>query len=522
MKYLTLFSANPETDPFRGEELRSVCEAVGCTLRQFSQLAFRDAADCSSPLFLVDIDEEFIVAVANRCVLLKTVFQPIVHAASVEACVDAVSDLPEDATDAFRCSVECFGKHYDDETCRDIIMRVVTGHHRGRIELKNPEVEYAVVVVFNGKKECEHALYVKHVCSSQRKPMLDIYSLKKRPYIGTTSMPPELTFLMANMARIRADDVVLDPFCGTCSTLVSCAHFHAFCFGCDMDGRVMRSGTAADIKRKSEARAAMLMESESISSVETNFEKYRLCMSWPERLRLNFSLAQKSFRAGSFFDAIVTDPPYGLREQKRKVSSSDSAVSGYEISDLATDLVSFAARTLRVGGRLVFWLPTTKDYSREELPLHPVLRLVSDPGQQVSIKLIRRLVTMEKVRETTATDTVARPLRNTQEARERLDMIEIPSDEAYCSYRHKIDSRRKAASDYMAAQGLEDRPRPCRSEIARKNIENRARNVAECKKKDRVSSLRNRRSLTPLEHWELFLLIYACSNVRIMPIDRPL
>ena len=46
------------------------------------------------------------------------------------------------------------------------------------------------------------------------------YDLKKRLYIGPTSLDHNLAFLMGNAAHIRKGSLVLDPFVGTASILV--------------------------------------------------------------------------------------------------------------------------------------------------------------------------------------------------------------------------------------------------------------------------------------------------------------
>ena len=66
------------------------------------------------------------------------------------------------------------------------------------------------------------------------------YDLKKRSYLGTTSMDAELSLVMANMAKARPGSLVLDPFVGTGSFLVSCSHFGAMTMGSDIDGRQIR------------------------------------------------------------------------------------------------------------------------------------------------------------------------------------------------------------------------------------------------------------------------------------------
>jgi len=78
--------------------------------------------------------------------------------------------------------------------------------------------------------------------------------LKKRAYLGPTSMDCELSLVMANMGLVKAGSVVLDPFVGTGSILVACSSFGAFCFGTDIDVRVLRGKEG--------------------SSLFTNFEQY--------------------------------------------------------------------------------------------------------------------------------------------------------------------------------------------------------------------------------------------------------
>jgi tRNA (guanine10-N2)-methyltransferase len=46
------------------------------------------------------------------------------------------------------------------------------------------------------------------------------YDLKKRFYLGPTSLDHALAFIMANAARVKRGGFVLDPFVGTASILV--------------------------------------------------------------------------------------------------------------------------------------------------------------------------------------------------------------------------------------------------------------------------------------------------------------
>jgi len=69
----------------------------------------------------------------------------------------------------------------------------------------------------------------------------------------------------------------------------------------------------------------------------------------------------------------------------------------YDVEDVIHDLLDLSAQLLRVGGRLVYWLPTTTGFRNDELPAHPCLRQVSVGEQLVRSHFSRRLITMEKV-----------------------------------------------------------------------------------------------------------------------------
>ena len=65
--------------------------------------------------------------------------------------------------------------------------------------------------------------YFCRLLAEGRRDLVGKYDLKKRNYIGTTSLDAELSLLMANLARVRPADLVYDPYCGTAGTLVAAA-----------------------------------------------------------------------------------------------------------------------------------------------------------------------------------------------------------------------------------------------------------------------------------------------------------
>ena len=64
------------------------------------------------------------------------------------------------------------------------------------------------------------------------------------------------------------------------------------------------------------------------------------------------------------------------------------------------DLLNIAAMTLKLGGRLVYVIPSMLDFSeQEDVPRHECLQIVSVCYQPLQTELGRRTVTMEKIKD---------------------------------------------------------------------------------------------------------------------------
>lgn len=130
-------------------------------------------------------------------------------------------------------------------------------------------------------------------------------------------------------------------------------------------------------------------------------------------LQIRCDLLKSPWRDGSasggWLDAILCDPPYGIREGSRSFNEyevPEKLKAGHipqtkrvRFSDHLVNLLDFAARNLVAHGRLVFWLPTTPDYSDEDVPTHACMKLVSNCEQVLTMRFRRRLLTFEKVGE---------------------------------------------------------------------------------------------------------------------------
>ncbi|OMJ10847.1 tRNA (guanine(10)-N2)-methyltransferase [Smittium culicis] len=239
--------------------------------------------------------------------------------------------------------------------------------------------------------------------------LINKYNLKTRKYLGNTSMEAEMSLVTANMAKVLPGHLVYDPFVGTGSFLLVASEYGAYTFGSDIDGRQIR-GTAG-FRR-------------NVGGIDANVSSYKL-----GHLILGnivSDITKLPFRDSAFpsINAIITDPPYGVRAGAKKLgrkSGNDPVKSlqlvdggeipnhlrqdyypptcEYEMSNVIVDLLTLAAKVLVVGGRLVFWLPTvTDEYKDSDIPAHPSLTLIANSEQNFG-SWSRRLITMEKIAE---------------------------------------------------------------------------------------------------------------------------
>lgn len=517
MKYLAAFTSSAGLEGFRRPEFLSVAAALGVpvTLLDDDIPWVSQGGDAFwFSVFESGATLDQLRRLAQRCMLLRGIYLLFETAATLEdlyACLDGrteaasshravtgESEVPHLSSSSSYCyQVETIGKKYTSEAKQAIVEAVLRRVPlQGPVEWRSPERRYFVFLqhaaanapsgtrgwVSNGP-----LLRVFHCClcvESHRSALLATYDLKWRPYIGTTSMPPEESMVMANLARVARGHLVFDPFCGTGSLLVAAAHCGAAAVGADADGQAMRAGTykgktSPQIQQQrrlalahysAEQLQGLTEEERLLPSMWTNFKLYGLPP--PDRVRMNFSTwshtwhttAVSTGNAGAIFDSIVTDPPYGLREPRKKVEALAGAavamtLAHYATNEVALDLVLFAAAHLALGGHLAFWHPTTDHYTDEELPTHPSLRVLHNIPQRVSLKVVRRLVVMQKVaplpspppsREACAARKAPDDLRTL------MDATALPDNPDYMHYRAKRERKRQAAQQFKASISTSD------------------------------------------------------------------
>lgn len=332
---------------------------------------------------VVEIESEAAARqILSRALLVRCI---IALAGSPQASLEALhSDMQAHHTDfwqphldtTFRFDLDAFGRKLSAAEQVALCEGFAYGALRGRISLHRPDVIFSVRIdALTGLH------YFGRWVGESNRDVIDRFDLKKRAYIGITSFEAELSLVMSNLALVRRGDLVLDPFVGTGSFLYTAAAFGAYTLGSDIDGRQLRGSAAG--------------------SFEDNLRQYdvgRLVLGG-----LIQDVNHHGFRDGIRFDAIITDPPYGIRAGAKTIGGFDTSRPNglpqcplvraerypktvpYEMDRLVRDLYGFAARTLRPSGRLLFWFPVDRDTAFDraaDMPADPRFTAVASCRQR--------------------------------------------------------------------------------------------------------------------------------------------
>ena len=406
---LYLFWCANEHNQFRLQEFDALAEVFGLTLNWI----FRSS---DHPWVILDLNSEAEAAQLNS------------RSLSIKYCVelwaegDGYKQFHEnlkqsafvnnskwfDEKISFKVHIESFNKKINGADKREKIESLSYLPIEGPVNLSSPDVVFSYFE-FHGFDQNNlpdqplKIMFGRLVGEGQRERIRKL-DIKKRKFIGNTTMDPQLALLMANIGKVRLGSLVLDPFVGTGSLLLAAAEFGGYVVGSDIDYLTLHART-----RPSRVGQKKRAEDESMVA---NFDQYNLTSHYLGVIASDFSL--QPWRPGAWLDCVITDPPYGIREGTTRVGTdkdySDSSIPqeylnshypqkvSYSLEQLLRDLLNFSARSLVEGGRLVYWLPVIRQQYNVEtsVPSHPDLRLICDCEQVLSSNTSRRLIVMEK------------------------------------------------------------------------------------------------------------------------------
>lgn len=169
--------------------------------------------------------------------------------------------------------------------------------------MTNPEQTFSVFEDCDWAVPTPKRIYFGRFVGGSSRDVLNTYTLKKRNYISTTSMDSELALITANITLARPGALIYDPFVGTGSFPIACAHFGAVTMGSDLDGRMVRGKKGRNIV--------------------TNFQQYGLLDLYLDGFISD--LIYCPLRQTRILDGIICDPPYGVREGLKVLGTKDGS-----------------------------------------------------------------------------------------------------------------------------------------------------------------------------------------------------
>jgi tRNA (guanine10-N2)-methyltransferase len=297
---------------------------------------------------------------------------------------------------SFRFEVDSFHGSRSQSQQREIIETFSYMGFEGPIVMKSAQCRLTVFEDYELNVKVPWRLFLGQLVVESGRKGVATYNLKKRKYISTTSMDAELSLVTANLALARPGGLAYDPFMGTGSFPLACAHFGSTVWGSDLDGRSIRGKKGRNVK--------------------ANFEQYGTSSLYLDGFAAD--LTNTPLRVTRCLDSIICDPPYGVREGLKVLGSvkltlqqevflADGSPAHlqkdyipprrpYSFLRMMDDILDFGANMLVNGGRLCMWMPvagavdeiaaeeadgeTTApvvDSAEYAVPQHPCLELAS-------------------------------------------------------------------------------------------------------------------------------------------------
>lgn len=362
MRFLLLLAQQHED--FRAQELEAIAELLQIELKIKNY-------DRDSPFLEVDLqNEDDAKRLISRSILARAIYRIYSQAPTLEELHRKnrnvnFSDL---MGKSFKVEFSTFRSTRSYHSKMEEILRLSYMNLDGPIKMKGSEVTLVFIESYEPKSRAlEYVWFTKLIGISDRTAM-DKYNLKKRRHVGTTSFDAELALVTSNLAQVQKGDLVYDPFSGTGSFPLAAAHHGAYVYASDIDIRPLHK--YAD-----------------------NFDQYGTSNKFLGGLEMDFT--HNAFHPRLKLDAIICDPPYGVRERIVVCGAADperfkgkenivienelshrrrdyiATKKPYELSMMINDLFEFASARLNEHRRLSFWLPLEEgEAETTKIPLH--------------------------------------------------------------------------------------------------------------------------------------------------------
>ncbi|RMZ10403.1 hypothetical protein D0862_03259 [Hortaea werneckii] len=289
---------------------------------------------------------------------------------------------PQYRTSSFRFTVDSYHGKLSLTEQRDLIESFDFMSFEGPVRMKNPDQHFTIFEDYELDAKLPYHLYFGRLIGEGGRKAINLYTLKKRSYIATTSMDAELSLITANLTQAAPGKLAYDPFMGTGSFPLACAHFGAVVFGSDLDGRSIRGKGSRSVRNNfHQYHTAHRYLGGFIADLTNSPLRTSIVPSPPQPGLTNTTEKIKQHTPlQPPLDAILCDPPYGVREGLKVLGSTRAHLHEvvhladgtpahlqanylppkrpYSLVRMLEDILEFAAERLGEGsGRLGLWMP---------------------------------------------------------------------------------------------------------------------------------------------------------------------
>jgi tRNA (guanine10-N2)-dimethyltransferase len=207
-------------------------------------------------------------------------------------------------------------KNYADQSLNTMVLegklgkQILNGTEGTKVSLKNPDKTFLGIIT---DEKLVFGLKLTDITSktfSERRP-------RKKPFFHPSAMPSKMARCMVNLAHGKAEALVLDPFCGTGTSLIEATFIGCRALGVDAQRRMI-GGTRKNLRF-------------------FNIAAEGLVLADARKLPL--------FKV----DCLVTDPPYGRSSSTLKSTTKQ----------LVQDVLASAYGLLGAGQRICIASPKT-------------------------------------------------------------------------------------------------------------------------------------------------------------------
>ncbi|MDP8011881.1 MAG: DNA methyltransferase [Thermoplasmata archaeon] len=158
----------------------------------------------------------------------------------------------------------------DSNEDRMYIERYAGSKAKGKVNLKNPEIRIGLVKI--------DKIYITEILE-RKDPLFKERINQVRPFKTNLALQPKMARMLVNLARVKRNDLIADPFCGGGSILIEAGLMGIRSIGIDSSEKM-------------------------VNGCKINLDHYGI----DANIYLGDFSIIKNFQG---IDAIVTDPPYG-------------------------------------------------------------------------------------------------------------------------------------------------------------------------------------------------------------------